>query len=186
MPRPLPLGASSIRRCLKARGAKPGHRLVSGQTGIALQQIIAYTLSSLNRTRDKHKFNHLSLRLLWRRHVSSWRELPHGGAALLAASMRRFIDCFRSRGHSSVLARSFIARRRAAITPHQAEGEEGCLLDHEQEPAFINRNDDPPRRRPRGLSRLCLFSSRLHQVLKFRTKARMRVTPPPHRTPHGQ
>jgi hypothetical protein len=24
------------------------------------------------------------------------------------------------------------------------------------------------------------------QVLTFRTKARMRVTPPPHRTPHGQ
>ena len=33
----------------------------------------------------------------------------------------------------------------------------------------------------------CAFSLHIsNQVLKFRTKARMRVTPPAHRTPHGQ
>jgi hypothetical protein len=33
----------------------------------------------------------------------------------------------------------------------------------------------------------CAFSlAIIGQVLKFRTKARMRVTPPLHRTPHGQ
>lgn len=39
---------------------------------------------------------------------------------------------------------------------------------------------------PRG-SPTCAFSLTIAgQVLKFRTKARMRVTPPVHRTPHGQ
>ena len=40
--------------------------------------------------------------------------------------------------------------------------------------------------RPRG-SAACAFSLAIaSQVLKFRTKARMRFTPPVHRTPHGQ
>ena len=40
--------------------------------------------------------------------------------------------------------------------------------------------------RPRGFS-ACAFSLGITgQVLKFRRKARMRVTPPLHRTPHGQ
>ena len=40
--------------------------------------------------------------------------------------------------------------------------------------------------RPRGFS-ACTFSLDIaEQVLKFRTRARMRVTPPKHRTPHGQ
>jgi hypothetical protein len=40
--------------------------------------------------------------------------------------------------------------------------------------------------RPRGFS-TCVFSLGIAvQVLKFRTKARVRVTPPLHRTPHGQ
>ena len=40
--------------------------------------------------------------------------------------------------------------------------------------------------RPRGVA-ACAFSLGIAgQVLKFRTKARMRVTPPIHRTPHGQ
>ena len=40
--------------------------------------------------------------------------------------------------------------------------------------------------RPRGSS-TCAFSLRITDpVLKFRTKARIRVMPPVHRTPHGQ
>jgi hypothetical protein len=40
--------------------------------------------------------------------------------------------------------------------------------------------------RPRGFA-ACAFSLAIAiQVLKFRTRARMRVTPPKHRTPHGQ
>src|SRR5664279_2988133 len=40
--------------------------------------------------------------------------------------------------------------------------------------------------RPRGFA-ACAFSLAIaRQVLKFRTRARMRVTPPKHRTPHGQ
>jgi hypothetical protein len=40
--------------------------------------------------------------------------------------------------------------------------------------------------RPRGAA-ACAFSLTItSQVLKFRTKARMRFTPPSHRTPHGQ
>src|SRR5262252_6649276 len=40
--------------------------------------------------------------------------------------------------------------------------------------------------RPRGVS-VCAFSLGITgQVLKFRRRARMRVTPPLHRTPHGQ
>src|SRR4029077_10767944 len=39
---------------------------------------------------------------------------------------------------------------------------------------------------PRGFS-ACAFSLGIAgQVLKFRTRAQMRVTPPIHRTPHGQ
>ena len=39
---------------------------------------------------------------------------------------------------------------------------------------------------PRGAS-ACAFSLNItEQVLKFRTKARIRVMPPEHRTPHGQ
>ena len=40
--------------------------------------------------------------------------------------------------------------------------------------------------RPRGASAWAFSLSITDQVLKFRTKARMRVTPPIHRTSHGQ
>ena len=40
--------------------------------------------------------------------------------------------------------------------------------------------------RPRGASAWAFSLSITDQVLKFRTKARMRVTPPVHRTSHGQ